>query len=96
MPSRLPQSIFGTKSVLLWVGRFALLRHVSLSMLPKRSIIRGAFSKQICDLDLESLAKDMSGFPSLEYLDLDFNNAICTEADRFLVRSQEMPVLEGS
>jgi hypothetical protein len=45
----------------------------------------------ICDLDIESLLTDTSGLPSLEYLHLKLNNSICTETDRFFVKSQKIP-----
>jgi len=66
---RLLQSLFFTKPVYRWVGRFTLLRHVSLSMVPKSNMMM--HSEKFCDLDFETLRTDMSGFPSLEYLDLD-------------------------
>lgn len=44
-------------------------------------------SENFCDLDFAILLMSISGFPSLDYLDLDFNSLICTEPDRLMVRA---------
>ncbi len=77
---RLLQSLFSTKPVYRWVGRFTLLRRVSLSMVPKSKMMM--HSEKFCDLDFETLRTDMSGF------------SIRTEPDRLMVRPSKITVFQ--
>jgi hypothetical protein len=92
MLDRILYSLFGQNGVYRWVGHFTLLRRVSLSMVPKSKMMMG--SEKFCDLDFETLRMDVSGFPSLEYLDLEFNNSIRTEPDRLMVRLYKTTVFQ--
>lgn len=96
-PCILSRIFFGTDPVFRWEGPFTLLRRVSLNMIPKGMMIRRPLSENFCDLDFAILLMSISGFPSLDYLDLDFNSLICTEPDRLMVRAiKKLQYSEGA